>query len=421
MQPPQPLRTRQAKEAFSVPKTYAEINEKIRSGKVVVVTAEEMVGIVEEDGVKKAAERVDVVTTGTFGPMCSSGAFLNVGHTTPRMKIAKAWLNDVPAYGGLAAVDLYVGVTEPQEDDPLNAHHPGEFRYGGGHVIEDLIAGEDVRLTAEAYGTDCYPRRKLDTWINLKDLNQAYLCNPRNCYQNYGVAVNPSTERDIYTYMGVVKKDFGSANFCSAGQLSPLLNDPYYRTVGIGTRIFLGGAPGYVYWEGTQHCPTAARGENGVPKGGAGTLGVVGDLKHMDTRYFRGISMLGYGCTSAIGIGIPIPILDEDMARYTAVSDKDIVAPIIDYSYNYGHNEGKPYGHVSYAELKSGTITVKGKAIPTTPLSSYTKAQEIAGIVKDWVESGEFLLQEPVQLLPSADSGLKFKALKERPVNGGAH
>lgn len=400
-------------------KTYAEINEKIRSGKVVVVTAEEMIGIVEEDGVQKAAQYVDVVTTGTFGPMCSSGAMLNVGHTTPRMKIARAWLNGVPAYAGLAAVDLYIGVTEPREDDPLNAVHPGEFRYGGGHVIEELIAGEDVRLTAEAYGTDCYPRKKLDTWINLKDLNQAYLCNPRNSYQNYGVAVNLSTERDIYTYMGVLKKDLGSASYCSAGQLSPLLNDPYYRTIGIGTRIFVGGAQGYVFWEGTQHCPTTPRNENGIPKGGAGTLAVVGDLKHMDTRYFRGASFLGYGCTAAIGIGIPIPVLDEEMARYTAVKDEDIQAPVIDYSYNYGHNEGKPLEFVNYAQLKSGKIKVKGREVPTNPLSSYKKAREIATILKDWITRGHFLLQEPVQLLPQADSGLKFKALRERPVNGG--
>lgn len=401
-------------------KTYAEINEKIKSGKAVVVTAEEMIGIVEEEGVAKAARRVDVVTTGTFGPMCSTGAFLNLGHSTPRTKIARAWLNGVPAYAGLAAVDVYVGATEPREDDPLNSPHPGAFRYGGGHVIEDLIAKEDVHLVAEGYGTDCYPHKKLDTWINLKDLNQAYLCNPRNSYQNYGVAVNVGTQRDIYTYMGVLKKDLGSASYCSAGQLSPLLNDPYYRTIGLGTRIFLGGAPGYVYWEGTQHNPTVNRSENGTPKSPAGNLAVVGDLNHMSTRYFRGGSILGYGCTAAVGIGIPIPILDEELARFTGVKDEDIYAPIIDYYYNYGHNEGKPLGFVNYAQLKSGQIEVNGKQLPTNPLSSYPRAQEIAEVLKEWVQGGEFLLQEPVQLLPSADSGLKFKPLKDRPVKGGA-
>jgi len=97
---------------MTVNKTYDEINEKIKQRKAVVVTAEEMIGIVKDKGAKAAAKQVDVVTTGTFGPMCSSGAVLNVGHTAPRIKIQRAWLNGVAAYGGLAAVDLYIGATE---------------------------------------------------------------------------------------------------------------------------------------------------------------------------------------------------------------------------------------------------------------------------------------------------------------------
>ncbi|MFQ6096130.1 MAG: homocysteine biosynthesis protein [Armatimonadota bacterium] len=400
-------------------KTFAEINDRIRKGEAVVVTAEEMIEVVAEKGTKKAAEEVDVVTTGTFGPMCSSGAFINVGHTKPRMKIQKAWINRVPAYAGLAAVDLYIGATEMAEDDPLNADHPGEVRYGGGHVIQDLIAGKDVRLQAIAYGTDCYPRRELDTWLNIKDLNEAILCNPRNAYQNYNVAVNAHADREIYTYMGVLKPRLGNANFCSAGQLSPLLKDPYYRTIGIGTRIFLGGAHGFVFWQGTQHNPTVPRNEHGVPKGGAGTLAVVGDMKRMSPKWVVGVSFYGYGVSLNVGIGVPIPILDEEMARFTALTDADLVAPITDYSRSYPSFEGEPLGLVSYAELKSGEITVNGKKVPTVPLSSYRGAQAIASTLKEWIRAGQFLLGEPVEPIPSADSGLTFKPLTERPAQEG--
>jgi uncharacterized protein (DUF39 family) len=244
-------------------KTYEEINEKIKKGEVVVVTAEEMIDIVDQEGPKKAAEKVDVVTTGTFGPMCSSGAFLNTGHTKPRMKMQKAWLNNISAYAGLAAVDIYIGATEMPEDDPLNKVFPGEFLYGGGHVIHDLVAGKDVQLKAISYGTDCYPRKELETWIRLEDLNEAVLTNPRNAYQNYNCAVNISN-KTIYTYMGTLKPKIGNANYCSAGQLSPLMNDPYYLTIGIGTRIFLGGGVGYVTWQGTQHNPTVPRTDKGL-------------------------------------------------------------------------------------------------------------------------------------------------------------
>ncbi|RKY00089.1 hypothetical protein DRP77_12090, partial [Candidatus Poribacteria bacterium] len=148
-----------------MPKTIKEINEKIRKGQAVVVTAEEIIEIVEEKGLKKAAEEVDVVTTGTFGPMCSSGAFLNLGHPKPRIKFGggKVYINNVPAYAGLAAVDIYIGATALPEEDPRNSPRPGEFKYGGGHVIQDLVAGKDLLLVATAYGTDCYPRKRLET------------------------------------------------------------------------------------------------------------------------------------------------------------------------------------------------------------------------------------------------------------------
>jgi len=130
---------------------------------------------------------------------------------------------------GIAAVDVYLGATALPDEDPRNKVYPGEFKYGGAHVIEELTAGKDARLSAITYGTDCYPRKKLDTYINIKDLNEAVLFNPRNCYQNYNIAVNLGKERAIYTYMGVLRPDMANANYCSAGQLSPLLNDPYYQ------------------------------------------------------------------------------------------------------------------------------------------------------------------------------------------------
>jgi len=400
-----------------MPKTIAEINEKIKKKKAVVVTAEEIIDIVEKKGVQATAKEVDVVTTGTLGPMCSSGAYFNIGHAKPKIKLGggKVFLNGVPVYAGLAAVDLFLGATALPDEDPRNAVYPGDFNYGGGHVIEDLVAGKDVRLTATAYGTDCYPRKRLETWINIKDLNEAVLCNPRNCYQNYNVAVNLS-DKTIYTYMGVLKPNLGNANYCSAGQLSPLLNDPLYKTIGIGTRVFLGGTVGYCFWQGTQHNPGAKRTEKGLPTSGAGTLALIGDLKEMKPEFLLGTSFYGYGVTLTVGVGVPIPILDEEICRYTAVKDEDILAPIVDYSQAYPQMIAGNLGLVNYAQLKSGKIKAKGKEIPTAALSSYPKAQEIAGILKGWIEEGQFLLSEPVAPLPGPETGYAFKPLVERPI-----
>jgi len=398
-------------------KTTKEINEKIQQGEAVVVTAEEIIDIVKKKGVKRAAQEVDVVTTGTFGPMCSSGAYFNIGHTKPRMKLGggRVYLNDVSAYSGLAAADIFIGSTALPDDDPRNRVHPGEFNYGGGNVIEELVAGEDIRLVATSYGTDCYPRKRLETQINIKDINEAVLFNIRNAYQNYNVAVNLS-DRTIYTYMGVLKPQLGNANYSSAGQLSPLMNDPYYKTIGIGTKIFLGGGVGFVAWHGTQHNPDVLRTENGVPKRGAGTLSVIGDLKQMKPRWLLGTSMLGYGCTLTVGVGIPIPILSEDILQYTAVSDNNIFAPVVDYSDAYPKMKSDILGEVSYAQLRSGKITIQDKEVPATSLSSYPRAAEIAATLKEWISRGEFLLTEPVAPLPGVESGITFKPLKERPI-----
>ena len=381
-------------------KTYQQINARIRSGEAVVVTAEEIIDIVKNEGPVEAARRVDVVTTGTFAPMCSSGAFINFGHTVPPTKASKVWLNNVSAYAGVAAVDCYIGVTEPCEDDPLNKVYPGEFNYGGGHVIHDLAAGKKIHLKAQAYGTDCYPNRKIEKEVTLRKLPNAVLCNPRNAYQNYNCAVN-LINKTVYTYMGTLKPNAANANYCSAGQLSPLFNDPYYKTIGLGTRIFLGGAQGYVTWYGTQHKPAAKRTKRGIPLTPAGTLWVMGDLKKMSPKWLVGASLQGYGCSMSVGLGIPIPILNEEIVNYTAVSDEELFTQIVDYGHDYPNGISKSYGKVSYAELKSGYIKFRGEEVQTVPLSSIVRAREIAEILKEWILKGEFLIGEPQFTLPS--------------------
>lgn len=373
-------------------KSFDEINEKIKNGKAVVVTADEIIGLIEEKGVKKAAKEVDVVTTATFGPMCSSGAFINFGHSDPPIRMSKVWLNDVPAFAGLAAVDAYIGASELSESRGME--------YGGAHVIEDLIAGKDVKLYAESYGTDCYPRKEISTFINKDNVNQAYMFNPRNAYQNYSAATN-SSDRILYTYMGTLLPQYGNVTYSTSGQLSPLLNDPYYRTIGIGTRVFLGGAQGYVAWEGTQHNPGQKRGENGVPMGGAGTLALIGDLKQMDTRFIRAAIFEKYGVTMFVGVGIPIPILDEEMLAFTAVRDRDIFTNIVDYSVSSGPRP--VLKKVSYEELRRGVVELNGKSVSTAPLSSLKKAREIAQLLKQQIVNGEFFVSQPVASLPMSN------------------
>ncbi len=376
-----------------VQKTVKEINERIRKGQAVILTAEEMVDMVRRKGKVAAAKEVDVVTTGTFSPMCSSGLLFNFGQQPPTMKASQVSLNNVPCYAGLAAVDAYLGCTEPRADDPLNKVYPGRFKYGGGHVIEDLLRGKAVRLKATGYGTDCYPRTELEKEFTLAELKHAELLNPRNCYQSYNVAVN-LTSQVIYTYMGPLKPNCRNANYATAGQLSPLFNDPYFRTIGLGVKIWLGGGTGWVLGAGTQHNTKPPRNERGIPEVAAGTLMLKGDLKGMQAKWIRGVSIMGYGCSMAVGVGIPIPILDEEMAFFTGVSDADITMPVRDYGHDYPNGVNRTLAQVSFEELKSGQITVNGEKVQTVPLTSYALSLEIAQDLKAKLEKGEFTLTE---------------------------
>jgi len=365
-------------------RSIEEINSKIRSGKAVVLTAEQVSAMGKEMSPAEVMSRVDVVATATFGPMCSSGVFMNFGHSNPPMRMEKLTLNNVPAYGGIAAVDCYLGATET-----AMPHDP----YGGAHVIEELIAGKDVLLQAQGKGTDCYPRTEIKTLINKNSINEFIMFNPRNAYQNYNVAVN-STSKIKFTYMGTLLPAFGNANFSTSGELSPLLNDPEMRTIGIGTRIFMGGTTGYVAWHGTQFNTGKPLNENGIPVGNAATLALIGDAKQMSTKFIKAAYFERYGVSLFVGIGIPIPVLDEDMAHRVSIRNNQIETNIIDY----GSGNFEILGRTDYRTLFSGEIKLNGKKIRTAPLSSVKVAREIAALLKKEVTEGRFLLTEPVEL-----------------------
>ncbi len=389
------LLTLQAFKQFAeMTKSYEEINEKIRKGKAVVLTAEEVSEMALTMKPKEILEKVDVVTTATFGAMCSSGAFLNFGHANPPIRMERIEINGVPVSGGLAAVDTFVGATDCNPQNPT---------YGGAHIIQELIEGKELTLEAWGKGTDCYPRKHIKTMISLKTINEAILMNPRNAYQNYNVAVN-STDRTLYTYMGTLLPRMKNASYSSAGELSPLLNDPECRTIGLGTRIFLCGTQGYVVWNGTQFNCSKPLNEYGVPMGNARTLALMGEMREMSSEFLRGAYFEKYGVTMYVGVGVPIPMLDEDLAHRVSIRNSQIDTFIEDYGC-----KGDLIGKVNYEQLRSGEIEFMGKKIHTAPLSSLYKARKIAAILKDWIEKGQFELTAPVRPMPTGTSlqGLK--------------
>ncbi len=377
-------------------KSYEEINEKIRAGKAVVLTAEEVAELGRTVSPEEIVKKVDVVTTATFGAMCSSGAIINFGHSDPPIRMEKIRINGVPAYEGLAAVDAYIGATACDPDKP---------EYGGAHVIQDLVEGKELVLEAWGKGTDCYPRKHIKTTISKETVNEITLFNPRNAYQNYNVAVN-TTKRLIHTYMGTLLPNLRNATYSTSGELSPLLNDPEMRTIGIGTRIFLGGTEGFVVWPGTQYNTSKPVNDLGVPVSNARTIAVIGNLKEMSPAFLQAAYIDKYGTTLFVGIGIPIPILDEDIARRVSIRNDQIETSVLDYG-----SPGSPkLGQVTYAELRTGFIRIGEHKVRTAPVASLAKAREIAALLKSQLQAGQFELTRPVQMFPSTAS---LKSLKE--------
>lgn len=380
-------------------RTIAQINDKIQNHSVVVWTVEELKARVAEVGVTQTYSEVDVITTGTFEPMESSGAIINLGHTDPPIKIRQCWIDSVPAYAGFGAVDLYLGATVMVDytttgDAPDAASIPER---GGGHIIEDLIAGKAVSLRAIGQVTDCYPRASFDTTISRDTINQFYLYNPRNLYQNFIVGVNAG-DRPLFTYLGPLQPRLGNAVYSNTGALSPLFNDPNLQLIGIGSKIFLGGGIGYVTGEGTQHFPLQKRLPNETPVGPAATLALSGDAKQMSPKWVRGCYFKNYGPSLMLGVGVPLPVLNEEVVLRCSVQDKDIVAPVVDFS--IPRRVRPTFGSVTYAQLKSGQITIEGRKVRTAPLASIARSRQVAEELKAWIEAGQFTLTEPVAQIP---------------------
>jgi uncharacterized protein (DUF39 family) len=136
----------------------------------------------------------------------------------------------------------------------------------------------------------------------------------------------------------------------------------------------------------------------------------------MSPEYIKGASFTGYGSTLIVGIGVPIPVLDEEMAYLTSRTDDDLYAQIVDYSEDYPNRVARSLGEASYAQLRSGKIVIDGKEVPTFPISSYSKARVIASTLKEWITSGNFSLSNPVAPLPGVGSGIKMKVLEDREL-----
>jgi NAD-dependent dihydropyrimidine dehydrogenase PreA subunit len=119
----------------------------------------------------------------------------------------------------------------------------------------------------------------------------------------------------------------------------------------------------------------------------------------MSPEFIRGATFTRYGTSLYVGVGVPIPILNSDIAESAGISNKQIETNVLDYG--VPSRDRPTLTKVNYEELKSGTIEVNGHEIKTSPISSYGVAGKIAKLLAQKIKSGDFLLSEAVQPLPT--------------------
>ena len=137
---------------------------------------------------------------------------------------------------------------------------------------------------------------------------------------------------------------------CGCGALNPLTRDPKLRTMGIGTRVLINGAVGYVAGLGTRATEEKP------------TLSGFADMFGMDPRYVGGF-LTSDGPETINSWAVPIPILDEEIFRCASTSDSEIVLPVADVG------DRIPFTTSDYGKVWNGTdraLRVKPENCPVT-------------------------------------------------------
>jgi putative methanogenesis marker 16 metalloprotein len=291
--------------------SYREICEKVKRKEAVVMTAAEVSELVY-GGQSSGLSEVDVITTATRAVMSGTYAVLSFPVARPAsfLRAKRAWINGVAAQVGpcpnenLGVLDLVVFGTAHSRDRP---------NYGGGHLFRDLVAGKKAEVDVE---TD--DGRFISKEVGLDEMPHARLFGSRHAFKNYSAFVNAgkSPVNTIFHSRGFAP-DLQEATFSGCGLVNPLKNDPLLESIGMGTRILLNGAEGYVIGTGTRSSRERPN------------LSGFADMHEMVPEYMGGfVTSSGPECICSLAVAIPVvsKTIFEEMMR----PDREIALPVND-------------------------------------------------------------------------------------------
>jgi putative methanogenesis marker 16 metalloprotein len=292
-------------------KSFPEILRSIENGEAVVVTSQEVCDLVRS-GEQAELRDVDVVTTATRAVMSGTYAVLSFPAACPGAftRAKNVWINGVPAQVGpcpnerLGILDLIIFGT---------AHSRDNHNYGGGHLFRDLaerkpaivdvVTGEGKTLQAE---------------VGLDEMPHARIYGSRHAFKNYSAFVNPG-DKPVSTIFHAreFEPHCKGATFSGCGQINPVKNDPLLETIGVGTRILVNGAEGFVTGQGTRSCPERPN------------LSGFADMHKMNPEYMGGfVTSAGPECI--VSWAVPIPVTTNTILNEIARLDREIPLPVVD-------------------------------------------------------------------------------------------
>ncbi len=368
-------------------RTEAGLRQRQRRGRLRVRAAADFRRLVADVGLAEAYLATDVVVAANAEFTDQASLHLSLGPTDPPIRFRDPRLGRVTAQTGGAGSDLVL---------PIGGGLVEGQRRGGGQVLDELLQGRDVEFNTAGVGTPMQPRRELHTMLNLDRIATGRLLLHRAIGENGIVAVS-SAAAVVQSPYGPLLGLHGNALYNCGGADSIGLAMPGLALLGPGSPVLVGGGIGWVIGCGSSHQPQPRRLASGHARSPGAVAAVCVDLQELRPEWVRPCFFDGQGSALLVAIAAPIPLISAAVAAQAAVTDDHLDVPVLDLSIP---RRIKPtYGWVSYSELRSGTIQVEGRPVPSAPAHSPRLAGSIAVELIRWLEEDRFPLRLPLQPL----------------------
>jgi len=378
------------------PRSEAELRLKQERGQLQVRAAAAFRSLVQQAGLAEAYAATDVVVAADAGFTDQASLLLSLGPTDPPIRLRAGQLAGVQGLAGCGSGELVLPIGGGLGDAP-----------GGAELLAALLQGRALPFDARGEATALHPRRELHTELGLEQIGTGRLLLHRAISEN-GVVALSQAEGPCPSPYGTLLGPAANALYSCSGAGSIGLSMPGLSLLGPGSPVLVGGALGWVVGAGSGHQPGCRRQASGHARTPGAAAAVSVDLHDLRPEWVRPCFFEGHGSALLVAIAAPVPLINADVARQAAAGPEALEAPVLDLSVP---RRVKPsLGAVTYAELLSGTITVRGRSVGCAPSHSPRLAAAAAEALAEALLSGAFPLRLPLAPLSPRPSLLPIEA-----------